>query len=196
MKKRLEYLTRVYFEAEMKKLAAKQRANPNNYAFYTEVDKDEKTRSYRTTLTLKEEEKEGQATIESPEQRQFMIRPTNLEYFYEEKETSESVYLYHQRLNAAWRIATYLFAAGACWAMYKTYEQHRDIYEAAGTVVKPKTSAKGAATRAKDDGSIEVLVDGRVVDVITESNIGDEKNSADLQTTLRQALAYMVAAKT
>ena len=196
MKRRQEYLTRVYFEQEMRKLHEKQGRNPDSYAFYTELGKDEKTRGYRTTFVLKENQESDGVAIDQPEQRQFMIRPNDLEYFYEEKETSEKVYQYHQRLNAMWRFATSFAVVFAAWAFYKAYEQQEEIWSAAGAVVIPKTSAKGGTTRVRDDGSVEVVVDGKVVDVITDSNMSEDRKPGELQSTLRQAIAYAITAKT
>lgn len=195
MRRRREYLTRVYFEEEMRKLQKKQGLNPNSYAFYTETGRDEMTRGYRTTFELRDKAAETSAIADPSQPRQFMIRPNNLEFFYEEKETSENVYLYHQRLNALWRLTTCFACVFAVWAFYATYRQKSEIWSAAGAVVVPKTTAKGAATRWNEDGSVEVALDGKVIDVITEANLSDNNGSESLQPTLRRAIAYAVAAK-
>lgn len=45
-----------------------------------------------------------------------MIQPNNLEYFYEEKETSQKVFEYHRRLNLMWYAASIgLVSLGVFW---------------------------------------------------------------------------------
>jgi hypothetical protein len=40
------------------------------------------------------------------EEREFMIKPNNMEYFYEENEKSERVFEYHRKLNRIWSFAS------------------------------------------------------------------------------------------
>ena len=190
----------------MRKLHQRQGKHPSSYAFYTEDGKDEKSRSYRTTMTLKDEPKDendqesSSTAIEVneslPQQREFMIRSNNLEYFYEEKETSENVYRYHQRLNSLWRVTSWFALVFACWAFYKAYEQQQEIWDAAGKVVIPKTREVGARTRRTQDGSIEVIVDGKLIDLISPSSLHPSASSAsDYQLNIRQAIAYIFEAR-
>lgn len=55
--------------------------------------------------------------------RQYMIKSNNLEFFYEEKETSERVYQYHERLNAIWRVTSIFASFFAVYVFYSTYQQ-------------------------------------------------------------------------
>ena len=125
-----------------------------------------------------------------------MLRSNNLEYFYEEKETSENVYRYHERLNSLWRVTSWFGLTLACWAFYKAYEQQGEIWDAAGKVVVPKTREAGARTRTTQDGSIEVFVDGQMIDVISPSSLHPSASSAsDYQLSIRQAIAYFQEAR-
>ena len=83
----------------MKKMVRKQGSNPDNYAFYQHTTKDEAIRSYRTTFTLKSKNESSTTDLapnpENEENRLYIIKSNDLQYFYEEKEESDRVYLYH-----------------------------------------------------------------------------------------------------
>ena len=47
----------------------------------------------------------------------------------------------------------------------------------------------------KNDGEIEVVLDGKIIDVINERKLNDEMAMKELKTTVRQAIAYSISAK-
>ena len=50
--------------------------------------------------------------------REFMIKPNNIEYFYEEKEISDRVFNYHTYMNLMFKFTTYFAFSVAIWAVY------------------------------------------------------------------------------
>jgi hypothetical protein len=48
-----------------------------------------------------------------------MLAPNNLEFFYEEKETSPRVFKYHRRLNLMWHAATIGLFALCVFAFFR-----------------------------------------------------------------------------
>lgn len=56
-------------------------------------------------------------------ERPIMIKPNNLEYFYDEKEDDENVYDTHRRLNMLWAAMSAGGLVFFIWAMERGYRQ-------------------------------------------------------------------------
>ena len=94
-----------------------------------------------------------------------MIQPNNLQYFYEEKETSQRVFNYHYRINLVWKFMTYAAVVCGTYALWFTWKQNRDMWQVAANVVQ-KIEKSGGQTIKNSDGSIQILFDGKIVDTI------------------------------
>ena len=75
-----------------------QSKSKNSYAFYTKESKDHTMKGFTTTFEMKskdeiEREKKDKLKHESDSKEitldDYMLKPNNLQYFYEEKETSQ-----------------------------------------------------------------------------------------------------------
>ena len=64
-----------------------------------------------------------------------MLQPNNLEYFYEEKETSERVFDLHRKLHLLWKAATLFTIGFVIWAFERAHRQNKAMWNAAGNVV-------------------------------------------------------------
>lgn len=65
-----------------------------------------------------------------------MIKPNNLQYFYEEKEESQRVFNYHYRINMIWKFTSYAAVVVASYAIWLTWKQKRDMWKYAANVVQ------------------------------------------------------------
>ena len=82
-------------------------------AFYVGKSKDNYKGSHVTTLTPAVQEEE----VDRP----FMIKPNNLEYFYDEKEDEQIVYDTHKRLNFIWLLVSSGSVVFGIWAAQRYY---------------------------------------------------------------------------
>jgi len=68
--------------------------------------------------------------------RETLIKPDNLQYFYDQKEVSGRVFTMHYRMNLAWKLTSYLAAAVFVYACATTWKHNSDIWDYAGKVVQ------------------------------------------------------------
>ena len=89
----------------------------------------------------------------------------NLEYFYEEQETSERVSSYHRRVNLAWKYCTYLAGVVLIYAFASAWKQKRDMYKAAAAIAE-QPGIRGGESKLREDGSIAISIDGKLIEII------------------------------
>ena len=134
------------------------------------------------------------------QEQPVMIKPNNLEYFYEEKETSERVDNYHRYLNILWQIAATSTAIFAVFAFVRHNKEQQEIWDTAEQVVS-QVEKRGGRTGIRDDGSVVIEIDGKVVDVIPsieKKNLQQAKDrlkQMDINDCLRDAIMYLVQNK-
>lgn len=94
-----------------------------------------------------------------------------------------------------WRFTSIFAGFFTIYVFYSTYRINEDIWSAAGRVVVDKKNHKGGHARMNYDGEIEVVLDGKIIDVIDERKLNDNMAMKELKTTVRQAIAYSISAK-
>ena len=98
--------------------------------------------------------------LESGE-RDIVIAPNNIEFFYAAEETSERPYKIEKFLEKLYR---YALIFGVCFgsvALYLHLKQHRDMHQYANEVSKKIEKEGGRAVVGEDD-SVTIYMDGKV----------------------------------
>ena len=173
-----KFITDLFFKNEMQQILRMQQNNKDkaSYAFYAKNEgKDHFTRRYKTTIQMVKKASQSSEMMEqktadddSQPEKEFMVRPNTMEYFYEERETSERVFAYHRRIHLMWRFCTYTAVIVGIYAFYQAKKREKDMWEAAEQVVQ-RAESRGASAQTQSDGSIEISIDGKLVDVIPKS---------------------------
>ena len=120
----------MFFKSEFSRIQQQQASNSDSYAFYTSEGKDTISKGHTTTFEYR---KKSDSTALST--ADFMMKPNNLQYFYEEKETSERVFKYHRRLHLVWKYTSILAFFVTSYAISVSVKQNHDMWEAAAQIV-------------------------------------------------------------
>lgn len=148
--------------------------NKDSYAFYTREGKDHVTKGFSTTFefktkddvaderrdSLKHESQSKEVSMED-----YMLKPNNLQYFYEEKETSERVFAYHRRMHLLWRYTCVTMFFVSSYFLFIQLKQNHETWESAYTVVR-NAEERGCKTVVQADKSVSIFIDGKLVEVI------------------------------
>jgi hypothetical protein len=99
-----------------------------------------------------------------------LIKPDNLQYFYDQKEVSSRVFNMHYYMNIAWKFTSYLAVIVFGYACVTTYKQNRDIWDHAARAVQPKKREGGKAT-LDEHGALKVSIDGEELETSKLSSV-------------------------
>ena len=67
-----------------------------------------------------------------------------------------------------WKYLTYSFFCLGIYAFYQAWKTNKDMWEAAEKVVQ-RAEKRGADAKVQPDGTIQISIDGQVVDTIPKS---------------------------
>ena len=102
--------------------------------------------------------------IEAPE-REVMIQPNNIEFFYAEEETSERIWWFDNFMDKLYKVLSRSFAIGICVAVYLHFKQQYDMQKFAEKV-SVRLEKHGGMAVVNNDNSVTILMDGKVQEVI------------------------------
>ena len=151
-----------------------QSKNKDSYAFYTREGKDHTSKGFTTTFEMKSKDDivdENMDKLKHEKESKeislddYMLKPNNLQYFYEEQETSEKVFTYHKRLHLLWRYTCFGMALVSSYFLFISLKQNHEIWESAFTVVR-NAEERGYKTVLQADKSVQIFIDGKIVEVI------------------------------
>ena len=153
---KLRQMTNLYFQKEYMMLNKSQREKGQGKQgiFYTQ---DYKNVKEVPDHRLKHREPKE---LESGE-REVMIAPDSLEFFYAAEETSERAYKLERLLNRIYRVLVWLFASSVFVFVTMHAKQHYELQTYASDVSK-KISKEGGKAVVGDDGSLTIYMDGKV----------------------------------
>ena len=105
--------------------------------------------------------------IESAE-REVMMAPNNIEFFYAAEETSERIWRIDDRLNKiySWLVRSVLLAFTVALTLH--IKQRRDMREAA-SAVSTRIEKEGAKAFVDEEGAVVIKMDGKVQKVLPAS---------------------------
>ena len=102
--------------------------------------------------------------LESGE-REVMIQPDSIEFFYAAEETSERAYRLEALLNRIYSVLKWIFASAAVVFVSMHAKQRYELVTYANDVSK-KLVKEGGKAVVGDDGSLTIYMDGKVQEII------------------------------
>ena len=132
--------------------------------------------------------------IDNPD-REVLIQPNNIEFFYAEEETSERTYRIESFLERLYRT---LLWAGLCFgsiAIFLHVRQHRAMHLYANEVSKKIEKEGGRAVVGEDD-SVTIYMDGKVQEIIPKDDrriVNNQVDSIKRNDIVRQHLRELIA---
>ena len=85
-----------------------------------------------------------------------------MQYFYEQKETSERVFRWHHNMNLVWQYTTYAAFVVFIYAVYFHTSQNKEIWDSAKDLVA-RDKREGGKTQVKQDGSVDLIIEGKLI---------------------------------
>ena len=113
--------------------------------------------------------KHRQIEQDDAKERDVMIQPNNIEFFYAEEETSERMYRIESHLERVYRVLKWLFLSAGSIILILHLKQRREMYQYASDVSKMIEKEGGEAVIGEDD-SVTIYMDGKVQEVIPKED--------------------------
>lgn len=124
----------------------------------------------------------GAKGIESSE-REVMMAPNNIDFFYAAEETSERIWRIDERLNMMyrWLVRVALTAGVTAFALH--IKHMKDMREAAFHV-STKIEKEGARVEIDKEGAVVIKMDGKIQTILPSENSIRVDNPKSAETTL------------
>ena len=164
-KAKLDVMTQVYMQNEYAQLKNQQYHSKDSSVYYSQDFKTVKEIPqhrllYRNQQEAKETDESGVATAEVKE-REVMMAPNNLDFFYAAEETSDRIWRIDERLNKIYvwlvRVMMFSFVVGISLHL----KSRRDMTSAA-RIVSLRIEKEGPKATLNADGEVVVFMDGKV----------------------------------
>ena len=154
----MEQMTAIFFQNEMKRMNQLSKDKSIYYSDdYSTVKEVPEHRLHYRKFAVNEEDKDITKKLEKPE-REVMIAPNNIDFFYAAEETSERIWRIDSRLNKIYVYILRILMAGGCIALFWHFKQRKDMREAAFNV-SSKIEKEGARASLDKDGNVVVFMD-------------------------------------
>ena len=177
-------MTALYFQNEfnlLKQTQAKSRDKSVYYSkdFKTVKEVPEHRLQFRNTKSDDANDKENTQMKAQAKEREVMMAPNNLEFFYAAEETSQRIWRIDAFLNSIykWLVRSVLLVSAIATVMH--IKQKKDMRSAA-TAVSTRIEKEGVQVILDKDGAVVIKMDGKIQQVLpiaeyrTESKEGQK----------------------